>query len=80
MYWLHADTTQLIHLALSYYSGKDLLVKTVQSRLLLLKYKSADIRSGLLCSNRQKAGLGNPPAKFTTNASESMNVGLVEVK
>ena len=30
-----------------------------------LKYKSADVKSKLLCSNRQKAGLGNPPEKFT---------------
>ena len=34
------------------------------------------IQRGLLHSQRQKAGLGDPPAAFTTNASESVNAVL----
>ena len=39
----------------------------------LLQYKNAAIKEGLLRCNRQRAGLGDPPSQFTTNASESVN-------
>ena len=39
-------------------------------------YKRDAIQHGLLCSQRQKAGLGDPPTAFTTNASESINAVL----
>ena len=38
-----------------------------------LQYKSAAIKEGLLRCNRHRAGLGDPPSQFTTNASESVN-------
>jgi hypothetical protein len=39
-------------------------------------YKREAIQHGLLRSQRQKAGLGDPPTAFTTNASESVNAVL----
>jgi hypothetical protein len=42
----------------------------------LLQYKTAAIKEGLLRCSRQKAGLGDPPSQFTTNASESINALL----
>ena len=42
----------------------------------LLQYKNAAIKEGLLRCNRQRAGLGDPPSQFTTNASESVNALL----
>ena len=44
-----------------------------------LRYKSKAVKEGLLRSNRQRAGLGDPPSQFTTNASESMNA-LIKMK
>ena len=41
-----------------------------------LTYKKSDIQNGLLRPVRQSAGLGDPPAVFTTNASESINAVL----
>lgn len=41
-----------------------------------ITYKKEAIQHGLLRCLRQKAGLGDPPAVFTTNASESVNVVL----
>ena len=39
-------------------------------------HKSAVVKHGLSRSNRHKAGLGDPPSTFTTNASESINALL----
>ena len=41
-----------------------------------LQYKSSIVKEGLLQCNRQRAGLGDPPPAFTTNASESINALL----
>ena len=41
-----------------------------------ITYKKEAIQHGLLRSLRQKAGLGDPPTAFTTNASESVNAVL----
>ena len=41
-----------------------------------LTYKKGDIQHGLMRPVRQNAGLGDPPAVFTTNASESINAVL----
>lgn len=41
-----------------------------------LTYKKDDIQRGLMWPVRQNAGLGDPPAVFTTNASESINAVL----
>ena len=40
------------------------------------KHKSGVIKSSMLRPIREKAGLGNPPCSFTTNASESVNAML----
>ena len=41
-----------------------------------VQYKNAAVKEGLLRPNRQRAGLGDPPSQFTTNASESVNALL----
>ena len=41
-----------------------------------LQYKRSIVKEGLLQCNRQRAGLGDRPAAFTTNASESINALL----
>ena len=38
-----------------------------------LRYKSADVRKCMLATLRKKAGLGDPPAQFTTNDAEAIN-------
>lgn len=40
------------------------------------RYKQDLIKATMLKSSRMKAGLGNPPAAFTNNASESLNALL----
>ena len=37
------------------------------------KYHSKDVRSSMIVPIRERAGLGHPPAHFTTNSNESMN-------
>lgn len=37
------------------------------------QYKSTVVKKSMLKATRRKAGLGNPPLHFTTNASESIN-------
>ena len=39
-------------------------------------YKKSTVKEGLLRYIRQRAGLGDPPSQFTTNASESVNALL----
>ena len=41
-----------------------------------LLYKKSTVKEGLLRHNRQRAGLGDPPSQFTTNASESVKALL----
>ena len=45
----------------------------------VLQYKNVAVKEGLLRSNRQRAGLGDPPSQFTTNVSESTNA-LIRIK
>ena len=42
----------------------------------LSQYKAENIVSGMLKPVRREAGLGNPPLRFTTNASKSVNAML----
>ena len=41
-------------------------------------YKKSTVKEGLL-RYRKRAGLGDPPSQFTTNASESVNA-LLKIK
>ena len=38
-----------------------------------LQHKAEMLKCSAICPVREKAGLGNPPVSFTTNASESLN-------